>query len=166
VELLIDIDNGDVSIGTKRQRMIEKAKGEYLCFIDDDDLVTDNYVATLLEAMKSNPDCVGFKAKFSLFGNDDISGDCIYSIRFQEWKTRPNNIFERTPGHLTPVKTELALRVGYKDLNWQEDKDFSERLQPLLKTEEFVDQYLYSYLFRITAQRKGEITHKLRTGAA
>ena len=58
-EIIYDIDEGQVSIGVKRQRMLHKANGEYIVFIDDDDLVAENYVDLILGALKTGPDCVG-----------------------------------------------------------------------------------------------------------
>ena len=37
IELLFDSDNGEVSTGEKRNKLIEKAEGKYIVFLDDDD---------------------------------------------------------------------------------------------------------------------------------
>ncbi len=53
VEVLIETDDRQMSIGAKRNLLLEKAKGGYVCFIDDDDLVPDYYVKKILEAMET-----------------------------------------------------------------------------------------------------------------
>jgi hypothetical protein len=45
VEILIEKDDGESKIGAKRNRLIGRATGDYVCGIDDDDLVTSDYVA-------------------------------------------------------------------------------------------------------------------------
>ena len=52
VELLVLIDNKKRTLGAKRNEMIGLAKGEYVVFIDDDDLVSEDYVESILEAIK------------------------------------------------------------------------------------------------------------------
>ena len=38
VELLANIDNGEKTIGCKRNELLNAAKGQYVVFIDDDDI--------------------------------------------------------------------------------------------------------------------------------
>jgi len=40
VEVIVELDNGERSIGAKRNALLDKAKGEYLAFIDDDDIIS------------------------------------------------------------------------------------------------------------------------------
>jgi glycosyltransferase involved in cell wall biosynthesis len=42
VEILYLLDNREYSLGFKRNRLIEKAIGRFVAFIDDDDDVSDN----------------------------------------------------------------------------------------------------------------------------
>lgn len=56
-------------------------------------------------------------------------------------------VYYRNPNHLNPVKKELAIQVPYKEINFGEDKDYSERLFPLLKTEVYISGIIYYYLY-------------------
>ena len=49
VEILVEKDNGTMSVGEKRNVLIDKANGEYICFIDDDDYVAENYLNLILQ---------------------------------------------------------------------------------------------------------------------
>ena len=40
VELLVDIDNGERTIGEKRNQLLQRARGLFSCFVDDDDDVS------------------------------------------------------------------------------------------------------------------------------
>lgn len=63
---LIQTDIGGVS--RARNIAIDCSRGEYICFVDDDDVVTPNYLDSLLSV--SSPSCVG--CAYSLDFVDDI----------------------------------------------------------------------------------------------
>ena len=70
-----------------------------------------------------------------------------HSIYFDGWYTK-EGIHYRTPNHLSAVKREIALQVGFVSKNVGEDHDYSKRLRPLLKKEVSVgEKPLYFYWF-------------------
>lgn len=148
VELLIDADNGEIPIGAKRNCLLNNARGDHVCFVDDDDQIAANYVALILEALATGPDCVGFKLAY--YVNHRPKGVAIHSLRYERYgqqRTPGGMLYERTPNHLNPIRREIALSVGFPELNHGEDSDFAQRVRPLLETEVFVDEVLYHYLF-------------------
>lgn len=44
VEILYECDNKEISVGAKRQLLIERATGEFVVFIDSDDWVSTNFI--------------------------------------------------------------------------------------------------------------------------
>ncbi len=55
VEILFDATpQGKITIGEKRQRLIERARMDYVVFIDDDDWVSHDYIESVLHGIKSN----------------------------------------------------------------------------------------------------------------
>ena len=56
VEVLGLFDNKKRSIGHKRDALVQMSNGEYVCFCDDDDDVSLDYVINLLEGIKHPPD--------------------------------------------------------------------------------------------------------------
>lgn len=143
VEIEVLADNGEGSVGVKRQRMIEAAQGDYVCFIDDDDQIAPIYVSSILTALSSAPDVVGFCGIITTNGRGarrfKISKDCNYEEK--------RGVYYRYNNHLCPVKRSIALQVGYKDMSHEEDYDYATRLQPFIKTEVFIDQNLYFYKY-------------------
>ncbi|HVW99706.1 MAG TPA: glycosyltransferase [Candidatus Babeliaceae bacterium] len=140
IEILIDW-SADI-IGKKRNTMLSKARGEWLVFIDSDDTVCDNYVSNILEAIKTNPDCIGINGTMTTNGQHPqqwfISKSC------GRWFTRGNTHY-RTPNHISPVRRELALQAGFPEVAFAEDYEYSMRLLPLLKTEVLITEPMYHY---------------------
>lgn len=166
-------DSGAEKIGEKRQRMIESVAGPggsgepYLCFIDDDDLVSDNYVRSITGALDQQPDVVGFRLKY--YEDGKLKGHSMHSVRSKRWSSEMlrdgTARHYRTPNHLNPVKSEMALSVGFKPMQTGEDADYSERLYKKYPqmNEVFVDEYLYIYEYR-NPQRRVESEHLPVTG--
>lgn len=159
VEVIIKSDSRQMSIGTKRNSLLNEAKGEYIAFIDDDDVVSADYVNKILSAIESKPDCCGIQ------GTITFQGRCprtfIHSLEYANWFEK-DNIYYRCPNHLNPVKRELALKVGFKEVNFGEDRDYSTRLFPLLKTEIMISDSIYYYLFEKSGPpgEKSKMKHK------
>jgi glycosyltransferase involved in cell wall biosynthesis len=162
VEIVIEEDGGESTIGAKRERLIRRANGDYLAAIDDDDLPSIDYCPRILSALDTNPDCVGFRS--TRYEDGKVIGDCSYSIRNKdvedEWDGAEGiRHFKRTPNHLTPIRREFVLKTGFEPWCYGEDRDFERRVFPLLKTEVFIDANLYDYLLVSRAMRGKETCH-------
>lgn len=139
---IISNDRMDVNIGAKRNLMLQEAKGTYIVFIDDDDSVASNYVALILKAIESGPDCVGINGWISFDGGEHVPW--FISKEYGGWYKK-NGVYFRTPNHISPVKKDLALQAGFPELTFGEDAAYSQRLLPFLKSEIIIDQPLYLY---------------------
>jgi glycosyltransferase involved in cell wall biosynthesis len=61
VEILCLIDNKSMTIGEKRQALLDSARGKWIGFMDDDDGISDDYITTLSETINANPaDVISF----------------------------------------------------------------------------------------------------------
>jgi glycosyltransferase involved in cell wall biosynthesis len=49
IEILID-PRIDINIGQKRNSLLQKAKGDYIVYIDDDDHIFPNYIWAIMQA--------------------------------------------------------------------------------------------------------------------
>jgi len=146
VDITVKFDNKEISIGAKRQQMIEEAKGEYIVFIDSDDMVTEDYTSTLMGAIIGKPDCIGFDVECSGTKGKTAS----VSNKWHSWGDLKGGYdYVRTPYHLTPIKREIALKIGYKDLRFAEDNDYSKRLKNsgLIKYEIYIGKVMYYYQY-------------------
>lgn len=150
VEIITDIDNGEETIGSKRQHLIEKAKGRFIGFIDSDDWVSDDYIEWVMLGVQDNPDVINYRGYMTTNGvkreNFRISKDLPY-ITIQD--VHGNNEYLRFSNHLSIIKREIALKIGYKNLRFAEDYDYAKRLKEsgLIKTEYLIDADLYHYKY-------------------
>jgi glycosyltransferase involved in cell wall biosynthesis len=143
VEVLVNIDDGTKPIGRKRNELIARAKGEYVAFIDDDDLVSDDYVERIRAATQDSPDCVGIEGVITFNGTNPRR--FIHSIQ-HTWR-QEGGVYYRSPNHLNPIKRSLVVQCPFPEVNHGEDKAFSDVIRPLLKTEQYIDKTLYFYLY-------------------
>jgi hypothetical protein len=153
VEILINCDNGEKSIGQKRNELLEQATGLYCAFIDDDDRVSDNYIPLILERInKSEPDVIGIHLIMTT--DNVIEEKTFHSIKYDRWFDEPDpdkqwlKRYYRNPNHLNPVKLEYAMKVRFPTISMGEDRSYSERLKPYLHTEEYINDPIYFYDFR------------------
>lgn len=151
VEILINSDEGEKKIGTKRNELLEKANGEYVCFVDDDDTITYDYVSSILNCLKKSPDAVGIELNY--YQDNKLIGIAYHSSKNDSWfekkSTKDAYIMEyyRTINHLNPIKREIALKVKFPEINDGEDYDFSIRLAGLINSEEYINHPIYNYYF-------------------
>jgi glycosyltransferase involved in cell wall biosynthesis len=142
-EMEILTDNGmDCNIGAKRNRMLQSAKGEYVVFVDDDDLVTPDYVSKIFSGMGA--DCIGISGIMTVDGRD--MKQWHISKQYGSWREE-NGVYLRTPNHISPVRREIALRVGFPEIEHGEDYAYSMGILPLLKTENIVKGNIYHYKY-------------------
>ena len=151
VEVLTELDAGSRSIGEKRNALVARATGEYVCFVDDDDLVSSDYVSRILAATRSSPDCVGMH--LLRFDDGVLTGFAYHSVRYASWHQNRDQStgymrFYRHPNHLNPVKREHALRCRFPDISFGEDRVYSRELRKYLRSEEYVVEPIYYYLYR------------------
>ncbi len=144
IEIIVETDNGEIATGTKRNNLLRKARGEYVCFVDDDDMVSEDYVSKILVALKSKPDCCSIEGEIHQ-GKRNRKRLFFHSMKYREWYEE-NHIYYRSPNHLNPVRIQLALKIGFPDENVGEDIWYSKRLLSLLKTEVVIKGIIYFYL--------------------
>jgi len=149
VEVITEIDNCEMTIGEKRNKLLSRAQGDYVAFIDDDDLVSDDYISKILAAIKTKPDCCSLQGEIThLMGPKNakkMQTDLFkHSIEYDHWFEN-NGIYYRCPNHLNAIKRNIALQVGFTPKNVGEDYDFSTQVFPLLKIEEKITETIYYY---------------------
>jgi len=151
VQILSLCDTKEISVGEKRNILLNKSCGKYVCFIDDDDLIAPDYVIKLMNAINSNADVITFCGEYI---QNTITTPFSISIVHRGNYNHPN-IFYRLPNHLCPVKREIALSSMFTDKNFGEDSDYAERINKHIKNEFHIQDKLYFYMYNeSTSQTK------------
>jgi hypothetical protein len=171
VEVIWQQDSGEITIGAKRQKLLETARGEYVCSVDDDDLVEPSYIRDLLSTIiRANPpvDCVVFEGRLTCDGR--FGGRFDFDLCHKTYKN-VGDLFLRTPNHLCPIRREIALAVGYKEKNFGEDSDYAQRIFPKLSTQAVVKnaagekKVLYHYRYSPSGTRTQRACDKAKAVA-
>lgn len=141
VEVLSD-DSMEYNIGVKRNKLLERASGDYIVFVDDDDSISKDYVKLILKAAETNPDCIGICGIITT--NGIKRRKWFISKDYGRWYEK-DKVYYRTPNHISPVKREIALKAMFPKIKFGEDAVYSERLLPYLKTEVKIKERIYHY---------------------
>lgn len=146
VEILYFKDDKNHSIGHKRNELLRRSKGEYVCFVDDDDDIHDDYINIICKAIENKTDCISLNGIITIDGENPKN--FIHSIKYNRWYEE-NNVYFRPPNHLNPIKRVIAAQFVFPDINFGEDKAWSMDLvkSGLLKTESVIDKPYYFYKF-------------------
>ncbi len=142
VQILTLCDTKEYSVGKKRNMLLEMSCGKYVCFIDDDDQISDKYLFEIMRATQSNPDVITFCGEYIEHQTQFFSISKVHRQNYSD----SNGIY-RLPNHLCPVKREIALQSMFTDKNFGEDSDYAERINTLIQSEFHIKEKLYYYLY-------------------
>jgi len=147
VEILFDSSKkflkGGLSVGAKRDALKCRATGEYLVFVDDDDMIAPNYLESILRLMESNPDIITFR---SLYKSSTYWGIVDMNLNHAEnEQMNDSTIVKRQPFHVCPIRTSIAQQHSFPDINNAEDWGWMVKVLADCKTQSHSDQILHQY---------------------
>jgi glycosyltransferase involved in cell wall biosynthesis len=145
VEVLFDIDNKEVTTGAKRNRLLDKARGKYVAFIDDDDMIYDTYILSHVVATKYDSDCIASCGHYSINGGAKTLWKLSKDYTDHDSYENGVKVLYRRANHLTAIKREHAIKARFPDLSKAEDKEYSSRVNQYLKTETTIKEPIYHY---------------------
>jgi cellulose synthase/poly-beta-1,6-N-acetylglucosamine synthase-like glycosyltransferase len=144
VEVLSLSDNRQMTIGQKRNMLLTQSTGEYVSFVDDDDMVSPDYIEKVLNALTKNPDCSSLTGEIVF--SDGYSRPFIHSLRYDRWiDDHEGKVYYRPPNHLNAVRRAIAAQVGFPPWNSGEDRSFSMGIRHFLNKEEWIEGVIYNY---------------------
>lgn len=165
---IISNASAELSIGAKRNWLLDKAESDYVCFIDDDDMIQPSYIDHMMKAIDSGCDCASLKGVITWDGKKAEVFE--HSIKYKAYKTndafQPNyymhNItYERYPNHLNLIKTSIAKQFKFPEINHGEDTDWATQIfnSGLLKKEYDIKDIIYYYQY-VTKKPTDELQPK------
>lgn len=146
VEIIVNDEGKKWTTGYKRNFLLKQAKGKYIVFVDDDDMVSYDYVKKILKGIEDEPDCCGIEGIVTF--NGERAANFVHSKRYGQRWTRRKGVFYRPPNHLNPVRRSLARKAGFPNIVKREDRAYSDKLYPMLKKETLINGPIYYYLCR------------------
>lgn len=157
IEIVVDESpRGQLTIGGKRNKLKKITIGEYVLYIDDDDVPSRNYLHLILEACYSGKDIITFDFDYYVDGkylktmlmNRFLHDGNDHCSKHWAQTYNPTHRFKITGHyHLCAVKRKLSDQVDFIDANNAEDVKYSEALTPLIETEFHVEHTLLTVLF-------------------
>jgi glycosyltransferase involved in cell wall biosynthesis len=142
VEILIDADNMTKSVGQKRNDLISKAKGHFVCFIDDDDFINENYLSIILHHLNIGIDIL-------LIGishiENGINKTKILPSLFIDNLTTNEVVFKTNHFHLCPHKKSIAELVSFDCVNFAEDMIYSKKMGKHISNHAVIYDPIYIY---------------------
>lgn len=152
IEILTDGRDKSVNVGAKRNSLLQRATGEWLCYIDSDDDINPKYVELLLEGIQKGVDCCSLKGVMTTNGKNPEIFE--HSLIYDKWETietaKEGEVkYIRTPNHLSCIKASIAKQFSFPEIRYGEDHIYSKALNNsgLLKTEHYINEILYYYLY-------------------
>jgi len=143
VEILSFCDNKTRSIGMKRNALLQMACGKYVAFCDDDDDVSEDYIATLCDMAKVDVDVLSFK---QLAQWNDATSTIEFRINHPIVAIfRSGCTTKRFPWHCCAWRRELAQECVFTDKDFGEDLDWVMQANELVKTEAYNPKVLHYY---------------------
>lgn len=151
VELIAYWNVGEVPLSVIRQSLVDEARGIYISFIDDDDLVPYYFVDEVMGALADysadhgvTPDYVGWRMQ--TYVDDEPLKPTFHSLRYDHWWDDDAGYY-RDVSHLNPIRKQAVLDVGadFRRTQPPEDVAWSDQLRGHLRTEAYVDRVMYHY---------------------
>lgn len=149
VEILKDPRGQEISIGEKRNDLLQAATGKYVAHVDSDDMVCETYLSDIFANLVNDPDCLSLRGIMTTDGNNPEIFE--HSLKYNKWETVNGPIkYLRFPNHLNVIRADIAKQFKFPEKNFGEDHAYSTELfnSGLLKKEIYVDKVLYYYKYR------------------
>jgi hypothetical protein len=133
-------DNLETVYGSKCQKLLDSSDAEYVSFFDDDDWPAEDFVKTIVKALKKKPDYVGFNVKWTEDGRPQAP--VKHSLQYHGWHN--GEVLTRDIVHFNPIRRELAVQ-GRWEGGCGADQRWSDQVRGLPQTEEYIDRDMLHY---------------------
>jgi len=176
--ILVNISDKNISVGEKRNNLVKSANSDYMCFVDDDDMISPTYFLNIDRALSLNPDAVGIMGKIYYLNEEGTKPNHI--IPFIHSNANAKGIISQnetgkfvTVGHvfpfgnkdlkdidepmhcsiithLCPMKMSIVKTFSFEDKYYNEDLPWARKIfdSGLVKNEILIEENIYQYLFR------------------
>lgn len=142
VEHLVFCDNRMRSIGAKRQALVDAARGEYIAFCDDDDDISDDYVAELLKAAQYGAGVITFHQRAIYNGQES---EVHFRLGQGDWQFMPGGITRRDAWHVCAWRRIAVAGCLFDESNYGEDLYWCRQARNRAKSSYHIPLVLHTY---------------------
>lgn len=142
-EFLVFSDDFAHSIGEKRNRLLARASGDFVVFLDDDDGVHPSYFDIINRVLAyKQVDYIGYRMKRIFDGKKQK--DEYRSIKYNKCFSDEFGSY-RHIAHTNPIRRDVAQRFRFLDISQGEDSDWCEQIfqSGLVQKEHFINLPMY-----------------------
>jgi glycosyltransferase involved in cell wall biosynthesis len=154
VEICCIIDNKTHTIGEKRNALLNLVHGQFFTFIDDDDMISNDYIKQILNVIKHKPDIDIITFKQGCYQQQQqepcfvIDADMSYGTNEPipmngPWKP----LYKRLAWHWCVFNTVNFIDIKFPQLSMYEDQLWLQNIYKRIKTQHKIDAILYKYTF-------------------
>lgn len=149
IDIVLNFDNREKSIGQKREELLQGATGKYMSFIDDDDQITDAYIEDLRDTILGEYHVMRLRGQIQQYTFTHSLENALSGMMAQ------GEVFLRPPNHLNPMMTDVAKLVHFGNAIRGEDLDWTIRMSKrgFLEREFRSDPSRIHYIYEMGTRR-------------
>lgn len=150
VEVLCLVDNKSMTIGEKRNILLQAARGKFVACLDDDDTISDDYIEKICNNLSEDIDVLCFEQHCSINGEKVMVSFDMNHKDNEPLRRGADGKFinmKRMPWHMCVWKSEIAKKVPFKKLSWGEDWDWCSRMIPAIGKQVKLFDVLHYYQY-------------------
>lgn len=145
VEVLWLLDDQKVSTGIKRQRLLDMARGKFITYVDDDDMVEEDYVASILAEIDPDrpADLITFMVRYYEDAHHRFDQD--FSITYPHPHDSATPHRKGTPSHTMAWRRALVMDIPFANRYYSEDRLWVDVAMKRVIKERKIGRVLYHY---------------------
>jgi len=150
VEILCLVDNKSMTIGEKRNVVLEAARGKFVACLDDDDTISDDYIEKICDNLSDEVDVLCFEQHCMINGEEVmVSFDMRHEGNDPLTRGPDGKLvtMRRLPWHMCVWKSEIAKQTPFRTLSYGEDWDWCSRMIPLVRKQVKLQDTLHYYQY-------------------
>jgi hypothetical protein len=146
VGVIVFRDNLETVYGEKCQRLLDASTADYISFLDDDDWIAPDFIASIMDALLQEPDYVGFKVLYTQDGVPQMP--VFHTLKYGGWVNNPEALY-RDIVHFNPIRRDLAVQGKWEGGDGA-DRRWADQLRAIgcVKSEAYIDREMHHYRHR------------------
>ena len=153
IEIIVLCDNKKRSIGAKRQALLNMAQGEYITYLDDDDVPNIDYIKRFVRAyIYGYPSERQMIFDVATFNQNVLLNGETYKVRFQHGHPTNDELIKdaitiRPPWHVCFWRREVVQHCTFPDTNYGEDWAWAEQANKKAKYAHHINHEMMTYVY-------------------